>query len=630
MPPDEYLGPYLIGELLGRGGMGNVYRGTHAKTGDRVAVKLIAAHVSDDPRFRRRFDREIRALKMLRHPGIVRIIGEGEDDHGRLFYSMELIEGETLQMRIRRLKKLPWQDVIDVGIEICSALKHAHDIGVTHRDLKPANLIFTSEGSVKLVDFGIPKVFGDHGDQTQAGSILGTPDYMAPEQAAGQPITPRTDIYSLGSVMYACLVGRAPFKGKNSTEVIEAVRRDRPIPLELVDPELPLELVELVHQMLEKDPDRRPPTALSVMNRLKSMRAGLQHQATVLLDDSATDIDGAGDHPLRSNDTLGSDAGTSGFDSAPVEQSLHRPDDSSDRTQLASSATEVTSKQSLNERTVSGKSAKTVKPGELSPRTESTSSTAVSAIDAVSPIDAAEESSAKRARFATVPDARDSGRLFDDPPTDTSTSLRHSLTVATMVAALIGFAFLTYRSTRPANADQLYDAVVSANSLVSMESFLRRFPDDDRAEDVMAMWMQKRIVTTMRRLNAQKTIGLKPLSPAEEGFVAAMSERFTRPDEAAGRLSAWIDAFGLEDPGNESVAELVELTRYERARLKSQSPSVAMDERAIVLINEIRSAMESLDQAAATKKLRGIVETFKDTAWAKPAVEEARRLLSKD
>lgn len=625
MPPDEYLGPYLIGELLGRGGMGNVYRGTHAKTGDRVAVKLIAAHVSDDPRFRRRFDREIRALKMLRHPGIVRIIGEGEDDHGRLFYSMELIEGETLQARIRRLKKLPWQDVIDIGIEICSALKHAHDIGVTHRDLKPANLIFTADGKVKLVDFGIPKVFGDHGDQTQAGSILGTPDYMAPEQASGEPITPRTDIYSLGSVMYACLVGRAPFKGKNSTEVIDAVRRERPIPLELVDPELPMELIELVHQMLEKDPDKRPPTALSAMKRLKSMRAGLQHQATISLEDSVTDIGGTCELSDRSDDTTAGEGGRSGFDSSPVGMNPLLDDDSSDRTLMASSATEATSPRSPKERTVSGKSAKTVRPGELSPRTESASASA-----SASPTDAPETSPATRARFSTVLDTHDSGRLFDASPSSKSTSLRHALTVAAMVTALIGFAFLAYQSTRPATADQLYDAVVSTNSLVSMEAFLRRFPDDDRADDVMAMRMQKRIATTVRRLNAQKSIGLKPLSPAEEGFIATMSERYTDPDNAVERLSHWIDAFGADESTNESVAELGELARYEQSRLKSPLPSVAMDERATVLINEIRSAMDTLDNAAATKKLRGIVETFKGVDWAKPAVKEARRLLPEE
>src|SRR6056297_2614318 len=294
MPAPEYLGPYKIGDLIGRGGMGNVYRGQHVRSGEVVAVKLIAPHVSDDPRFRRRFDKEIRAMKLLKHPGIVRIIGEGEDDYGQLFYSMELIEGETLQTRIRRLHKIDWRAAIEIAIQICAALKHAHDIGVTHRDLKPANLIMTADETVKLVDFGIPKNYFDDAEETLPVSVLGTPDYMAPEQATGGPITPRTDLYSLGSVLYAMLVGRAPFKGKNSTEVILALRNDRPVPLDMIDASLPESLVDLVHQLLEKEPDQRPPTALAVMNRLKAILKELRQQQTLVSEDPVDPSEGDG------------------------------------------------------------------------------------------------------------------------------------------------------------------------------------------------------------------------------------------------------------------------------------------------------------------------------------------------
>lgn len=270
MPTFEFLGPYRIGKQLGRGGMGSVYEAAHERTGEKVAVKLIAQHIADEPRFRRRFDDEVKTLQRLRHNGIVRLIGFGEED-GQLFYSMELVEGESLQSRIRRDKKLDWRVVIDISIQICSALKHAHDIGVIHRDLKPANLILTNDDTVKLVDFGIVKVFGNS-EQTAPGSVLGTADYMPPEQATGIAATQRTDLYALGCVMYAMLTGRPPFTGKTVTEVIESLKRDRPVPLDLVNPDLPEALVELVHQLLEKDPADRPPTALAVMNRLKAMR----------------------------------------------------------------------------------------------------------------------------------------------------------------------------------------------------------------------------------------------------------------------------------------------------------------------------------------------------------------------
>ena len=159
MNSPEFLGPYQLGELLGRGGMGSVYAGVHGKSGQRVAVKLISPHVSDEMRFRRRFDAEIETLKRLRHDNIVQLIGYGEEQ-GQLFYSMELVEGESLQKRVRREKRLEWLPTIDIAIQVCSALKHAHDIGVIHRDLKPANLILTESDQVKLVDFGIAKIFG--------------------------------------------------------------------------------------------------------------------------------------------------------------------------------------------------------------------------------------------------------------------------------------------------------------------------------------------------------------------------------------------------------------------------------------------------------------------------------------
>jgi serine/threonine-protein kinase len=145
--------------------MGNVYAAEHETSGEEVAVKLIASHVADEPKFRRRFEKEIHALKLLKHPGIVRIVGYGEQK-GQLFYSMELVRGETLQSRIRREKRLDWKVAIDVAVQVCAALKHAHDIGIQHRDLKPANLMLTPDGDVKLVDFGIPKNFWDSTEET--------------------------------------------------------------------------------------------------------------------------------------------------------------------------------------------------------------------------------------------------------------------------------------------------------------------------------------------------------------------------------------------------------------------------------------------------------------------------------
>jgi len=274
MRPLEYLGPYRILGTIGRGGMGRVFRAEHSHTGERVAVKLIADNVADDPRFRRRFADEVETLKRLKHPNIVRLIGYGEEA-GQLFYSMELVEGESLQDRLKREKQLDWQPVVDMAIDVCGALKHAHDFGVIHRDLKPANLLLDKSGKVMLVDFGIAKLFGNL-EQTVAGSLLGTADYMAPEQAGEGAITPRVDLYALGNVLYACFVGHPPFVCRSVTLLIESVRRDTPRRIEELNPKVPLAIAELIHDLLAKRPEDRPPTALAVMNRLKAIREGLK------------------------------------------------------------------------------------------------------------------------------------------------------------------------------------------------------------------------------------------------------------------------------------------------------------------------------------------------------------------
>ncbi|MEX2027761.1 MAG: serine/threonine-protein kinase, partial [Pirellulaceae bacterium] len=207
------LGPYELGETLGKGGMGSVYAATDTLTGQRVAVKALTPHLAQAEGFRERFEAEIESLKTLRHEGIVRLFGYGEE-HGTLFYSMELVEGTSLEEELQRGRRFHWRDVIGIAIQLCRALKHAHDHGVIHRDLKPANVLINSSDQVKLADFGIARLFGNT-QLTTAGGVLGTADYMSPEQADGRPITDRCDQYSLGGVMYALLAGRPPFRAKS-------------------------------------------------------------------------------------------------------------------------------------------------------------------------------------------------------------------------------------------------------------------------------------------------------------------------------------------------------------------------------------------------------------------------------
>ncbi len=279
------LGPYRLQRIVGRGGMGTVYAAQDESTGEFAAVKVLSPALASDESFRERFAAEIESLKKLQHPNIVRLTGFGEQD-GHLFYVMELVEGNSLQEELRRGRRFTWREVSQIAIEICAALKHAHDHGIIHRDLKPANLLLTTDDQIKLFDFGIAKLFGS--SQLTTGSVMGTAAYMAPEQGEGKPVGPRTDLYSLGSVMYALLVGKPPFSGQSIAEVVHKVRFDAPTPVCRLVNEVPVEMEHLIEQLLEKQPERRIPTALAVSHRLKAMEHALSVHSD---DDSAVSAD---------------------------------------------------------------------------------------------------------------------------------------------------------------------------------------------------------------------------------------------------------------------------------------------------------------------------------------------------
>ncbi len=603
MPDFEFLGPYRIGKPLGRGGMGTVFAAVHDKTGDKVAVKLIAAHVADEIRFRRRFNDEVKTLQQLRHKNIGRLIGFGEEQ-GQLFYSMELVEGETLQARIRREKKISWLPTLNIAIEVCSALKHAHDFGVIHRDLKPANLLITRGDSVKLVDFGIAKIFGD-GEQTVVGSVLGTADYMAPEQATGSGVTVRTDLYALGSVMYTMLSGRPPFRGKSITDVINSLKRDRPVPLDMVDPNLPEAITELVHQLLEKSPEARPPTALAVMNRLKAMRAGLLKQETLHGSRSATKV---GDEPDREPG--------SGSSSSPVD-----PDSATDDSDAKSLRTKrtVVSKGNSSGVAVIDPDSPTVATADNNARTGSSADLED---------DVGDSTNDTRTHFQTVSESDRRPGFFETEFSAEEPVWKSHLAIGGMVAMLIIAGVLIFIAMRPPSADQLYASAVDANELSAMMAFLRRFPDDPRHPQVLDLKMQNQLTGQLKRMETQKKLGVTPLHAFEESFYAAMQLRLNQPREAAQRLKQWLIVY--DSPESElspNLSRLIELAQYERAQLELRGPMIILDPRAKEMITEIRALANEDDQELVRKKLTGIIESFQELDWARPAVEEAQRQL---
>ena len=216
----QRLGPYLIQSLVGVGGMGEVYRARDRSLGREVALKLLPHDVSRDPERLRRLEREARILASLNHPGIATLFGLEEHD-GERFLVMELVPGETLAECLRP-GALPLRDALDVCRQIAEGLEAAHDAGIVHRDLKPANVKIAPDGRVKLLDFGLAKAFDTTpsgveptvaaADATREGTVLGTPAYMSPEQARGQPVDRHTDIWAFGCCLYESLTGRSAFK----------------------------------------------------------------------------------------------------------------------------------------------------------------------------------------------------------------------------------------------------------------------------------------------------------------------------------------------------------------------------------------------------------------------------------
>ena len=291
---DAYVGRlisdrYRLIESLGHGAMGRVYVAEQLAMKRRVAVKLIRADTDDDAEERlsmvKRFQREALAASELEHPNTVRVFDYGHTDDGILFLAMELVRGPTLAQVFRTNKILEPSRMIRIAIQVCKSLAEAHEHGIIHRDLKPENIIVTEvvgeKDFAKVLDFGIAKVLqGMTGRSkiTKSGTVLGTPIYMSPEQGSAKEVTPVSDLYSLGVILYAGISGRPPFKADTPLATLWAHARE-PVPPLVVEgfpPKVPRDLEDFILGLLEKEPTDRPATALEVIAGLESLLERIQ------------------------------------------------------------------------------------------------------------------------------------------------------------------------------------------------------------------------------------------------------------------------------------------------------------------------------------------------------------------
>lgn len=568
----EQLGPYRLGTKLGQGGMGAVYEGLDTDTGTVAAIKVLSPSLAAEEGFRVRFEAEIESLKKLRHPNIVSLYGYGEQA-GTLFYSMELVRGTSLEEELRGGRRFDWREVTQIAIKLCKALKHAHDHGVIHRDLKPANLLLTPHGDIKLSDFGIARLFGNT-HMTADGGVLGTAEYMAPEQAAGGPITDRCDQYSLGGVLYALLSGRAPFRAKSLVEMLQLQRYSDPDPVTRYAPQTPAELARIVHQLLEKEPQKRFANMLMLSRSLEAMERGLSI-ASVRDDDFVI-------APSEGPAIALSQYNPQGPTLSPAQLAAAQRGGATDM-----QATEVT--MALG---AVAPAAGTAPPPEIS------------------------DTAARR--FTKVErDRSDAGGPWSDLFSALLSPQSLALALALALVGIVGWYLL-----QPPSADDLYGEIESATAAgdadglraarPKIESFLAKFPDDPRSESVRAMQDE-----------------LKQAHPIQRVYTSAKRAVLVNPELALAKLDALIDVYDDGEANSDVARHYVKLARRERERVKKQIDHYADEGRKLLAARLAKAEKLAATEPVESRKIyAGIVELYSDKPWAQDLVQQARTAIA--
>ncbi|MEE8450418.1 MAG: serine/threonine-protein kinase [Thermoguttaceae bacterium] len=599
----EQLGPYRIVRELGRGGMGTVFEGVNLDTDEPAAVKLLAAPLAAEDDFRSRFEAEIEALRKLNHPNIVRLFGFGEQD-GQLFYAMELVEGRSLESEFGRGRRFDWREVTRIGIDTCGALRHAHDRGVIHRDLKPGNLLLSNEGQLKLSDFGIARLFG-HTRQTAVGSVVGTAEFMSPEQAEGRPTGPRSDLYSLGAVLYVLLSGRQLFQTQSFREMLDKQRYERPDPVGEHAPDTPLKLQAIIAQLLEKDPARRIPNAAILARRLDEMQQSLSL-------------------PLDPQRPLNNDVPPDGSDATDPLESEDGPSRS------ASGDLPPT-------RAIDDPSSVAAASQSLQPASDDLPETRATGAFDEPAVSNGHDNAKRNVRFTAVAD--EELDRTESPPAKTAWI---SPQTWLLIAALIGVGVTAWYLLQDPTPDDLYRRISvhatdkATGSLLQAEEDIRRFlmlfPEDSRCQELRRHERRIDLLHLERKLElcARGLAGTESLVPIELDFLEAIN--YVRLDPVLGlvKLEALVNLYGREEAQAGPTGNCLELARWRLEQLHAQ-----LDEKMGQHANMVADRLDEADRVLASDPeharaiYEAVIELYNNKPWAAEAVERAREALAR-
>ena len=689
----QQLGPYVLGKRLGRGGMGAVYEAKHQKTGEYVAVKVLASHLADDLGLKERFEAEIQTLKPLRCPGIVQLIAYGEDE-GQPYFAMELVEGQSLERLIRGGRTFSAEEVIGFSIEIARSLKVAHDHGIIHRDLKPANLLIPDDANrahagVKLADFGIAKLFGA-ASQTAHGSIVGTAEYMAPEQAAGKPLDARADLYTLGLVMFTMIAGKPPFRGSQLTEIITKQLRETPPRVSSFHHNIPKELDTLIDELLAKDPVKRPASALAVGRRLtaiqdtlagreSSLESGCFDGAPSLIIQSQADPAAPTNHDRSSSLTEAlpknnaPQASSSSIDLlAETKEGTHRGsaaeennglDATTELPKVSCESTHATGEHEPRqkaspfsvERSHQPAPRKSLDGSQLPLEQRPTKQATGSARNGTTP-DVADDPN------STVVDTKRSRRFVTVEEFDRAANQKNAQhrwkrvrldTLVTLVSVVLVVA-VAYWITLPETADQLFQTItVEAQKSEpdlrrirsELDQFLTRFPADERAESVASLQQQLRVTILEARMR-RRVLGSRDVPAIERDYRAALAREAESPSAALSAMQAVRTVYADQNPvptnplsveDKETWFGLID-RQIRRLQQSAQRERTEDIERARNVLAEAlqgyTKAVEMPDDKAAQQRLgqsrlllRSLIETYGDRPHTNDTVDSAKNLL---